>query len=118
MQVADVLAQARDAMTVKRVFGEPYERDGVTIIPVASIAGGGGGGGGVDQTGSEGSGAGYGLVAKPAGVYVVRDGAVTWQPALDMNRVILVGQIIGIVAILALRSVLKAFAASRARGTG
>jgi len=35
MEVQDVIAQARDTMTVKRVFGEPYEKDGVTIIPAA-----------------------------------------------------------------------------------
>jgi uncharacterized spore protein YtfJ len=30
------------------VFGEPYEKDGVTIIPAARIRGGAGGGGGED----------------------------------------------------------------------
>jgi hypothetical protein len=29
-----------------------------------------------------------GLVARPAGAYVVRDGAVSWQPAFDLNRTI------------------------------
>jgi hypothetical protein len=33
MEVHNVIAQARDALTVKRVFGEPYEKDGVAIIP-------------------------------------------------------------------------------------
>ncbi len=37
MNVQDILAQARDTMTVRRVFGEPYEKDGVTIIPIAKI---------------------------------------------------------------------------------
>jgi uncharacterized spore protein YtfJ len=44
MEVQDVIAQARDALTVKRVFGEPYEKDGVTIIPAATVQGGAGGG--------------------------------------------------------------------------
>ena len=35
MEIQDVIAQARDTLTVKRVFGEPYEKDGVTIIPAA-----------------------------------------------------------------------------------
>lgn len=28
MDVKDVITQARDVMTVKRVFGDPYELDG------------------------------------------------------------------------------------------
>jgi len=27
----------RDAITVKRVFGEPYERNGVTVIPALAL---------------------------------------------------------------------------------
>src|SRR5687768_1928087 len=64
MQVSEMLSSAREAMTVKRVFGEPIEKDGVTIIPVARIAGGGGGGSGDSEEGS-GSGGGYGVMAKP-----------------------------------------------------
>lgn len=41
----EMLAGARDAMTVKRVYGDPIEKDGITIIPAAKIRGGGGGGG-------------------------------------------------------------------------
>ncbi|MFL6251189.1 MAG: hypothetical protein ACJ75N_11795 [Actinomycetes bacterium] len=51
MEVQEVLAQARDSMTVKRVFGEPYEKDGVTVIPAARVQGGAGAGGGEDPQG-------------------------------------------------------------------
>jgi uncharacterized spore protein YtfJ len=51
MEVQDVIAQARDTLTVKRVYGEPYEKDGVTIIPAARVQGGAGGGTGEDQNG-------------------------------------------------------------------
>ena len=44
MEVQDAMAQARDSLTVNRVFGEPYEKNGVTVIPVAKIQGGAGGG--------------------------------------------------------------------------
>ena len=50
MDPSELMQQTRDAMTVKRVFGEPYERNGVTILPVATIRGGAGGG----QAGSSG----------------------------------------------------------------
>ena len=35
MEVNDVISQARDTLTVKRVFGDPYEKNGVTVIPAA-----------------------------------------------------------------------------------
>ena len=138
MQVDEILSQARDAMTVRRVFGEPIERDGLTIIPVANVMGGGGGGtgegphpagltaladasvpgdeapgeageageaGGV--TPGSGSGVGFGMRGTPAGVYVIKDGVVTWQPAMDLTRVAIMGQIVAIVFLLVVRSVLK-----------
>ena len=32
MDVEEVIKKARDPMTVRRVYGEPYDRDGSTII--------------------------------------------------------------------------------------
>ena len=46
MDPSELLKGARDALSVHQVFGEPVERDGVTIIPAATVIGGGGGGGG------------------------------------------------------------------------
>ena len=110
MDVREVLDQTRDAISVKRVFGDPVERDGVTVIPVARVLGGAGGGGGTsphDVAGS-GAGAGYGVRATPAGVYVIRGDSVEWEPALNLNRVILGGQLVAIVLILAIAAVLRA----------
>ena len=107
MQVDEVLAQARDTMTVKRVFGDPIERDGVTVIPVANVMGGGGAGTGESPTEGAGGGVGYGVRATPAGAYIIRGSEVDWEPAVDMGRVIRVGQLVAIVALLVLRSVLK-----------
>ena len=50
MDLQQTLAHAQDAMTVKRVYGEPYERDELTIIPAAAVRGGGGGGEGGTTT--------------------------------------------------------------------
>jgi uncharacterized spore protein YtfJ len=106
MDVQELVAGARDALTVKRVFGEPYERNGVTIIPAASFAGGAGGGG---ENGPDGgSGAGLGLMAKPSGVYVLRGDDVSWQPALDLNRVIIGAQVVAITLLFTWRSVARA----------
>jgi uncharacterized spore protein YtfJ len=107
MDILEEVARARDAVTVKRVFGDPFERDGVTVIPVAKLIGGGGGGGG-EITEGQGGGSGFGLLAWPVGVYVVKDGEVRFEPALDLNRAILGGQIVGLVGLLVLRSMWRA----------
>ena len=68
------------------MFAEPYEQDGVTVIAAATVAGGAGGGGGRDERGQEGEGCGFGVRARPAGAYVIKDGRVWWRPAVDVNR--------------------------------
>lgn len=88
MKLDELMATARDAITVKRVFADPYEKDGVTIIAAATVAGGGGGGGGHDEHGQEGEGGGFGLGARPAGAYIIKNGDVTWRPAVDLNRLL------------------------------
>jgi uncharacterized spore protein YtfJ len=77
----------RDALTVKRVYGDPVERDGVTVIPAAAVRGGAGGGGEGGESG--GGGGGFGIVARPIGAYVIRNGTVSWRPAVDLNRLLL-----------------------------
>ena len=113
MDVQEVIGQARDAITVKRVFGDPYEHDGTTVIPAARVVGGAGGGDGEGQgPGGEGSGkgsgSGFGISARPAGAYVIRGDDVSWQPAVDVNRLILGGQVVAGIALLTLRTILKA----------
>jgi uncharacterized spore protein YtfJ len=100
--VDTVLAQARDSMTVRRVFGEPIEREGLTLIPVANVMGGFGGGSGDQHNGDGGGGAGFGVRATPAGVYVIDHGRLRWEPALNLNAVILGGQIVALVMFLTL----------------
>ena len=90
MDVTEVLEKARDAITVSRVYGEPYEKDGITVIPAARVGGGGGGGTGHDEKGGEGTGGGFGVTGHPAGAYVIRHGDVTWRPAVDPNRIVTV----------------------------
>jgi uncharacterized spore protein YtfJ len=122
MQIDEILGQARDTMTVRRVFGEPIERDGLTLVPVANVMGGAGGGGGeAPAPGAEGAagsdasgppmgsgmGVGYGVRATPAGVYVIKDGDVRWEPAMDLTRIAIMGQIVAIVLLLVVRSILR-----------
>lgn len=111
LDVAQLVANARDILTVKRVFGEPIEHDGARIIPVARVRGGGGGGGGTAPAGeASGGGGGFGMMASPAGVYVIKDGDVSWQPATNPERTALAGIAFAGLAVLAIRSIaLKLF---------
>lgn len=112
---------ARDALTVQRVFGDAYERNGALVIPVAKLWGGtasgwgsGSGSGGLgplphrgtdDEASrlSEGSGegagggGGFGVRVKPLGVYVVDERGTRWRPTVDLNRVILGGQVVAVI---------------------
>lgn len=122
---------ANDTVTVRRVFGDAYERDGVTVIPVARLwaatglgLGDGEGGGtpfswgahlhGTDDApadpdspqhaygGGHGGGGGYGAHVKAVGVYVVDDSGVHWRPSVDVNRVILGAQAVAATAVSAI----------------
>lgn len=42
MKVADVFNTANEAITVKRVYAEPHEKDGLAVIPAAVVRDGGG----------------------------------------------------------------------------
>src|SRR6185295_11122246 len=79
MNPQQFLTTVEEAATVRRVFGEPIHADGVTVIPAATVRGGGGAG----SRGVDGGGGGFGLTARPAGVFTIRNGSVRWRPALD-----------------------------------
>ncbi len=104
MNALEVLNQTRDAMTARRVYAEPYKEDGVTLIPAANVIGGGGGGGDTEGNG----GGGFGMSARPAGAWVIKDGEARWRPALDLNRVIFMGQVVAIVGLIVARSIVRA----------
>ena len=46
-------------------------------------------------------------MAKPAGVYIISGDDVRWQPAVDVNRIVLGGQIVAIALFLTLRTLFK-----------
>lgn len=105
MKVDEVLEKARDTITVKRVFAEPLERDGLTIIGAAAVAGGAGGGSGTGPNEeTQGDGAGFGVGARPVGAYVIKDGRLTWRPAIDVNRLITMAGCVAIAYLLSRRA--------------
>jgi uncharacterized spore protein YtfJ len=112
--------------SAKAVFGEPVERDGVTVIPVARVRygfGAGSGRGGGRRRGRKGdegdeeqsgSGGGGGLQASPIGYIELQDGRARFV-RVD-NRARLLSMVALPLAVLALGVV--AAALSRARRPG
>ena len=114
---------ARDALTVRRAFGDPIIHGDVTVIPVARVMGGNGigfGSGALDARRADaaaeegehgaqgdGGGGGFGVRVRPIGVFVVNGDDAEWQPTLDVTRIAVMGQAVGIVAILATASVIR-----------
>ena len=114
MDVENLLAKVSDHLSVRRAFGDAYERDGMFIIPVALVAGGGGGGTSRPRQGSSAArpeglaepdatpqdagpmdagradaGGGFGGLVMPTGAYVVKGDQVRWVPAVDVTIVVL-----------------------------
>ena len=100
MDPQHILTSAQDALTARRVFGDPITVNGSVILP-AAVVGGGGGGGGAGK-GADEAGVGFGMHVRPAGVYVIKDGQAAWRPAIDVNKIIMGGQLVAITALLTL----------------
>jgi uncharacterized spore protein YtfJ len=92
MKLPDLLDTVSGDVDATRIFGEPIQIEGATVIPVARVRGGATAG---RAEGMLGRG---GFKATPVGVFVIRDGEVTWTAAVDENRVALIGVITGLAA--------------------
>jgi hypothetical protein len=76
-EARQVIAALETDPDAARVFGEAYEvADGTTVIPVTK---------GRDPV-------------KPAGVFVVKDGEASWVPAVDGERIAMMGILVGLVS--------------------
>lgn len=129
---------ARDALAVRRAFGDPIVHGDITVIPVARVRGGNGigfGSGARDShrgdpgsdpdAGTEaartaeggGGGGGFGVTIRPLGVFVVHGDDAEWQPTLDVTKIVLGSQVLGALTIVAVARLLRqrqAFAAALA----
>jgi hypothetical protein len=87
---SDIVATVADRLGRDQVFGPPVASGGTTLIPVARVRAGGGVRG--MRPGATSTGAG--VVARPLGAFAVGpDGKVAWHPAVDVNRIVLGGQL-------------------------
>lgn len=115
------IGEAQERATVKTVFGEPYQVDGRTIIPIARVAYGFGFGGGrangkapdemeVEPGGSHretgrrtmepnggpgGGGAGAGVSVRPVAVLEISGGETKVRPIIDVTRLAITGMLLG-----------------------
>jgi uncharacterized spore protein YtfJ len=78
-RIGDTVGDKAKAATV---FGEPVEREGITVIPVAKARfgfGGGGGSGGPEGREGSGGGGGGGAMVSPVGYIELRDGTARYK---------------------------------------
>src|SRR5690348_684147 len=68
-------------MPGREIFGDPFETaDGTTVITVSRSS----------RWDPDG--------IRPVGVYLLRDGSAEWQPAVDVTRIAMMGEAIGLAA--------------------
>lgn len=104
-------------MSARAVFGEPVERDGITVIPVARTRwgfGGGSGSGGDESIAGgehgEGSGGGGGAMSSPLGFIEIANGQATFRRIDDpvaMWPLLVAGSISAWIVARALRSLFR-----------
>jgi len=82
-RIADIIHVNANA---KQVFGEPVERDGTTIIPVARVQWGFGGGG-LGRGAVERGGGGGGVRATAIGYIELRDGKSEFRAIHDSGGI-------------------------------
>ena len=99
--MAEKLGAVAKAATV---FGEPVERDGVTVIPVAKARWGFGGGAG-QRKDEDGAGGGGGVQVTPVGFIEIRNDEAKFRPIRTVSPAwIIAGSIL---SLLLLRSTVK-----------
>jgi hypothetical protein len=88
MKIPNSLEDLPTNGTRGRVYGEPYRMaDGGTVITVAKVRAGN---------------------STPVGVFVVHEGTARWVPAVDANRIALIGVMTGLLCgVLASVAVLR-----------
>lgn len=83
---ADIVAALGDRLSNHQWFGAPVQQGTTTLVPVAYMHAGGGSGGRKAR--------GSGFVVRPAGAWAIgEDGCVSWHAAVDVNRIVLGGQL-------------------------
>jgi uncharacterized spore protein YtfJ len=111
-RLADQLAPRANASAV---FGEPVERDGVTIIPVAKATWGMGGGSQNRRDGAQEqpTGGGGGLAVRPMGFIEVGSGTAKFRMIRDSADVVRLAAAAGIFGVSLVNAIARLRAANR-----
>lgn len=99
--MAEKLGAVAKAATV---FGEPVERDGVTVIPVAKARWGFGGGAGRSKD-EDGAGGGGGVTVTPVGFIEIKNHEANFRPIRTVSLAWIIAG--GVLSLFLLRSTLK-----------
>ena len=94
------IGQVHDRASVKTVFGEPFQVNGRTIIPVAKVQYGFGFGVGrkekekQEEGSGEGGGGGAGISVRPVAVLEISGQETKVKPVVDVTRLALAGMLL------------------------
>ena len=109
MALQDILKNVSDRMEgsadVKRVYGEPLDVEGRTIIPVAKVRygfGGGFGEGKGSEDAGQGGGGGGGVEVTAIGILEITPEGTRYTSFEDRSRLIRVGAMLGLIAMFIL----------------
>jgi len=95
-------ARLGDSARAANVFGDPVERDGVTVIPVATARWGMGGG--TQKRGlGDAVGGGGGVTVTPTGYIEMRGGTSRFRPLWDAKMVLAAAGLAGALLTFALK---------------
>ncbi|MCC3155324.1 spore germination protein GerW family protein [Hymenobacter sp. BT770] len=101
--LAERLAQVLShSVRTEAVYGNPVERNGVTVIPVARAYYGFGGGSGTNAKSEAGTGGGGGATINPVGYIEMKDGRTNFRPI--RSSVVPLVAVSGLVAYMLMRS--------------
>jgi uncharacterized spore protein YtfJ len=115
--IKEVTEKIQKNANVKAVFGEPYEKENRTVIPVARVSICGCGGGSLDKCNedeekeekSKGKGMGLGLRVKavPVGYIEIDDEGAHFEEIIEQKRIIMAKFALGAFAIFSFVRLLK-----------
>ena len=114
VDVRKTIEDAKDAITVRRVFGEPYVKNGVTLIRLPASRAAPGAARGRPRRARTWRRCWFRPQREAGGRLRDQGDEVSWRPAVDVNRVIMGAQLVALVALLVARSIVRSRPAARA----
>ena len=114
------IGQVHERASVRTVFGEPFQVDGRTIIPVAKVQYGFGFGVGrskekekEEEESGEGGGGGAGVSVRPVAVLEITAQETKVKPVVDVTRLAMAGMLLAAWNVLWITYTIRRVAAKR-----